>query len=192
MKLKLITLSILIGVALSGCSSYEPKPQLSLVAEANFITSTGDLSSTIVHKNRICLQPSPDAAFSASDSGGVSILNFGVKNDGVSDSSNQKDTEMTGRTPSVLLARELMYRLCELGNNLTLNKDEMLASYNKNLEIIKEIALSETKQTTINITSGVTVTTSDSSQDQVADTTSTTTNDDEGGSSGDLSDTTTN
>jgi hypothetical protein len=183
MKLVSIISLAVVGLTLSGCSTYEPKPQLSVVGGANFITSTGDLASTIVHKNRICLQPSPDAAFSANDSGGVSILNFGVKDDGVNDSNSQKDTEMTGRTPSVLLARELMYRLCELGNNYALNKTEMLTSYNENLKIIKEIALSESKQTTISITSGITVTTSDSSQDQVDDTASTTTNDEEGASS---------
>ena len=181
MKLITLLLPVIFGASLSGCSVYEPKPQLSSVGAADFLTSTGDLSSTIILKNRICLQPSPDAAFSSSRSGGISVLNFGVKNDGLNDSSSGADTEMTGRTPSVLLARELMYRLCELGNNYTLNKEEMLKSYNKNLEIIKEISLSESKQTTISISSGVEIKNDDNAEDQVSRTTTVSDNDNESG-----------
>lgn len=182
MKPILLILVTLFGISISGCSVYEPKPQLTSLPSADFLSSTGDLSSTVVLKNRICLQPSPDAAFSSSRSGGVSVLNFGVKNDGLNDSSNQADTEMTGRTPSVLLARELMYRLCELGYNFSLSKDQMLESYNKNLEIIKEISLSEVKQTTINISSGIDIKNNDSVQDQVSSAMSTSDTESQGGS----------
>lgn len=168
---------LVIAFSISGCSTYSPKPYLSKVGNAEVITSTADLSSTLVNKNYVCLQPSADATFSASNSDGINILNFGKNSDGVSDSNNQNGAEMTGRTPAVLLSRELMYRLCEIGNNHSLSKDEMIKLYAKNLELIKAISLSEAKQTTISISSGLTVESSDKSQDQESSTSSATISD---------------
>ena len=97
-----------------------------------------------------------DAAFSQGESGNLSINIFASQSGGGSEGEESTENEMAGRTPALLLARELLYRLCEFGHNYDLDKTEATALYEKNLDLISKISGIEAGNTKVTITDGVT------------------------------------
>ena len=61
------------------------------------------------------------------------------------------EREMVGRTPAVLMARELFFRLCEFSRNHDLTKNDAMALYRKTLDAVKEVWQTEARKTTVNI-----------------------------------------
>lgn len=143
---------------LSGCAQlYEPKPVVTPVTENTMVTRTSSITHTYVldrnSKYFTCTEPLPDAAFSQGESGStsISILNFGSSPEKASESDNSEELEMTGRTPGVLMTRELFFRLCEFSRNYRLTKEEAKAMYLKTLDTVNEGWKSESARTTVNI-----------------------------------------
>jgi len=70
---------------------------------------------------------------------------------------------MAGRTPAVLMTRELFYRACEFSLNFGLTKQEALDLYNKTLDAVTQVWATEAGNTTVTVgdtvqtTSGVTI-----------------------------------
>ena len=150
-------------VFLSGCTSaYEPTPKTTALDAEKLISNTASVSGTlIVHpKDRkfICTQPPPDAAFSQGESSNLSVNIFASQSEGGSEEEETTENEMAGRTPALLLARELLYRLCEFGHNYALDKTEASALYEKNLELISKISGIEAGNTKVTIGDSVTTT----------------------------------
>lgn len=58
---------------------------------------------------------------------------------------------MAGRTPAILMTRELFFRACEFSQNYKLNKDEALTLYNKTLDTIATVWATEAGNTTVTI-----------------------------------------
>ena len=58
---------------------------------------------------------------------------------------------MAGRTPSVLMAREMFFRACEFSANFDLNKQEALTLYNQTLKTIGDAWATEAQNTTITV-----------------------------------------
>jgi hypothetical protein len=81
----------------------------------------------------------------------VSLVSLGGGSEGAGESSASGETEMQGRTLSVLLARELLFRNCEFSRNNGLNSEQATALYNANLDIIKSVSTIEAQNTTISI-----------------------------------------
>ncbi len=159
------------GAALTGCTSaFEPTAKVQKVGSAWVISDTASLSHTIVREGNkdfaTCAEPPPDAAFDQGDSADVSIaiVKLGGDDSG-GDSQNSSEVEMAGRTPAVLIARELFYRACEFSFNFKLDKGEATAIYTKTLDIIKEGWLKEAGQTTVTIGDKVSTSTSASITD---------------------------
>lgn len=157
---------VLIGFSLlvSACSSlYEPKPQLTHVDGQTVLSNTASLSHVIIYNkksnNYTCTQPAPDAAFNQGESAdfSVSLVSFGGGKDSGEESESSEETEMSGRTPTVLMTRELFYRLCEFSKNHDLSKDEAKELYIKTLTTVKDVWKIEADKTTVKI--GETVTT---------------------------------
>lgn len=179
MKRSGILLSALAAVAaVSGCTTaaYEPNAKVQKVGPAWIISDTASLSHTLVREGDTpfvtCAEPPPDAAFDQGDSAdiNVSLIKFSG-DDGGGDSQNSSEVEMAGRTPAVLIARELFYRACEFSTNFKLNKGEATAIYNKTLDIVSQGWLKEAGQTTVKIGDKVTT----SQNDNVTDTSATVT-----------------
>ena len=148
--------ALVASVFLSACSSaYEPTPKISALDAEKMISHTASLSGVLIvnpKKRRfICAQPSPDSAFSQGESGNVALNIFSYQSDGSSEAEESTEIEMTGRTPAVLLTRELFYRLCEFGHNFDLDKTEAIALYEKNLALITKIFTIEAGNTKVNI-----------------------------------------
>ena len=154
--------------AISCANLYEPKPVTSDLREKTVLSSTASLSHMVVRAAKTdlitCTQPQPDAAFDQSEAAdfSLSLITLGGDDQAGEDTSSS-EVEMAGRTPAVLMARELFYRACEFSDNYKLSKDEALTLYTKTLDSITKVWGTEAGNTTITVgdtvatTSGTTV-----------------------------------
>ncbi|MEM9967076.1 MAG: hypothetical protein AAF755_03130 [Pseudomonadota bacterium] len=148
---------VLLGVALAGCnatgeyvSSYEPRPGLILHSNSD------DLQNTLIKdrgvQTQVCLEPSPDVG-----SGGGTSLAVSDRLGETADISQTRDVvPLGGRTEVTLVARELMYRACELAANQNLTPEQTLKVYQMFLQSLSQVAahVSTPQQTTTYYGSG--------------------------------------
>ncbi len=141
----------------SGCSAvYEPKPEVSKLDSQEVLSHTAAVKNTFVFERDssliFCAEPPPDAAFTQTLD---FDFTFALVNSGGSNGSDEKEgsgeIEMDGRTPTIMLARELLYRLCEFSKNHRLDTDTAIELYKQNLDIIKSVADKTAKNTKIHI-----------------------------------------
>jgi hypothetical protein len=90
---------------------------------------------------RYCRAPAPD--FTATMSEGVSV-GVGLGGRGVAEDKTRGAIALGGRNPEVLLARELLYRACELSMNINASPAETRAIYERFLQSIETMARYET------------------------------------------------
>lgn len=163
--------ALIVGTLISftGCSStavYEPKPNVTPLKEGTIITNTASLRHTYIHNPKtqmiICAEPAPDTGFAQDDSTdglSISLLHTGDQNSLGGESEGSSEDELTGRTPSLLIARELLFRACEFAANFKLNTENALSVYMRNLDIIEKVAAIESERTTIEIKDSISNTT---------------------------------
>jgi hypothetical protein len=125
-------LSLVFALLLSGCGTVDG---LSSIGKNNkdhhlyersgidIIVENASLKTTVIKDKdsfeRICRSPNPD--FAAGQTSGVSVgLGQGPT---IGTSSGEMIDSLGGRSPAVLITRELMYRACELALNLQANPD---------------------------------------------------------------------
>ena len=151
---------ILMGGALAlvaACTppTEPPKAQVTPITGETVITATSSLSQSYILDKMgtkvVCAQPAPDAAYDQSEGGDFSIalINTGSDDGGVSEAS--EDIELAGRTPSVLITRELFFRVCEFSNNFDLTKEEALNLFKQTLTTVQTNWAVEAKNTTVTI-----------------------------------------
>jgi len=153
----------LIGISslvLNGCSTIQtPKPQINKIGEdITTVTATAETTATTFkQKNslkQMCAAPSPDATFNSSDSDSLSIAlvnNSKNSSDGLGNSMAEGGNEMNGRSPAVLITRELFYRLCETYTNFNLTKEEALPLFQKVLDLVGQGWTAEAAKTAVSI-----------------------------------------
>ena len=173
------------AISTVGCSTLsEPKMTgLSLGSDA-VVFGLPSLSSTTVSaensKIRTCLGRGADTTFNDSQSGDMSIAlvssGSANENDDVNDSSNSGESEMSGRTPGVLMAREMFYRTCEFINNHQLTTSEALQLYLHTIDAVSKGWESELQKTTITLTETSTITDTNTASEMNDTTDSVTTN----------------
>lgn len=140
-----ITFAVII-ILLSGCAS---EPQLApshLEINRNSVVditgSTAGLSQTYFVKKEsgywVCNQPMPDAAFDQSKDKSFNFSVIGRNSEGGNDAAGSVNAEMVGRTPGVLMAREMFYRACEFTSNSDLSKDQAMEVYLKTLDAVSQ------------------------------------------------------
>lgn len=151
------------SLMLSACSDiYEPKPHIMSVDNGTVISNTASLSHIISYDfskdYHSCTHPAPDAAFDQGEASdfSVTLISVGNESDAGGESENSQEVEMAGRTPAVLIAREMFYRLCEFSKNQKLDKTDAKDLYVKTLDVIKDVWTIEAGKT--NITIGQTLT----------------------------------
>jgi hypothetical protein len=88
----------------------------------------------------ICDDPGPDAALNEfADSGfSISLIKVGDTGDG-QNSNSIGEAGLGGRSPNVLITRELLYRFCEFAGNTTLTDDQRIALYQATLNAVVSI-----------------------------------------------------
>ena len=165
---KILGSLIAIGV-MTGCSSIErPVPSAHEMGDQYYIPQTAGQSYIRMTDKKgttmyTCTMPQPDATFSQAIEEGIGI-NIGTEEamEGTS------EAEMTGRTPTVLMARELFFRTCEFTTNWQLSKEEAYALWKKTFTTVTTLATIQANQTTVTVgdtvatktanTEGVTIT----------------------------------
>ncbi|MBT4082779.1 MAG: hypothetical protein HOE83_03270 [Alphaproteobacteria bacterium] len=190
----------LASLLLAACSSpFEPVSRTTEVTDLTTISSTASLTHILVADNKspriVCSQPPPDAAFNQAEAGDIAFSISISGDDQSGESEDSEETEMSGRTPAVLMARELFYRLCEFSMNYKLDQKTAITLYTKTLDSITTVWGTEAGNTTVtigdslttsnaaNITASTTaeqsstLAKSDTSTEENSDTTSDTTSD---------------
>lgn len=146
-------------LGLTGCAGSEPRPFHSQIQTSTSISGTAALAQTYLlnpeSSLHICKEPPPDAAFDAASGGEFTLISIGDKT-GESLSAVDAEQEMQGRTPGVVLTRELLYRLCEFSYNQKLDRATAIELYRANLAIIEKINSIEAERTDITISDGLT------------------------------------
>jgi hypothetical protein len=112
---------------------------------------------------KVCLGRGADTAYEHSESGGlsVSLVSSPSQSSESSDfQDNAGEEELAGRTPAVLMAREIFYRACEFSTNYQLTKGEATQIFHAALEAVGSGWSNESENTTVTV--GDTVATSNS------------------------------
>jgi hypothetical protein len=116
---------------------------------------TAGLSQTFFRSKqsgyRICSQPMPDAAFDQSEGGSINVSMVGMGSEGGTEGEGSTNVEMAGRTPAVLMAREMFYRACEFSTNFGLSEEKATQLYLKTLDTVSQGWAIEAGQTTVTI-----------------------------------------
>ena len=145
-KLSSISSFAVIIILLSGCASDKQLAPSHLEINRNSLVevtgSTAGLSQTyFVRKDSgywVCSQPMPDAAFDQTKDKSFNFSVIGRNSEGGNDASGSVNAEMEGRTPGVLIAREMFYRACEFTSNSDLSKDQAMEVYLKTLDAVSQ------------------------------------------------------
>ena len=145
-KLSSISSFAVIIILLSGCASDKQLAPSHLEINRNSVVdvtgSTAGLSQTyFVRKDSgywACNQPMPDAAFDQTKDKSFNFSVIGRNSEGGNDASGSVNAEMEGRTPGVLIAREMFYRACEFTSNSDLSKDQAMEVYLKTLDAVSQ------------------------------------------------------
>ena len=153
-------------LSLSACAAFTHKAEIETLSADSVLFSSPSLKTMVIQdpKNlrNFCLGRGADAVFSETESGDVSITLVSIGNTapekaGVQEQSGEQ--EMSGRTPAVLMARELFYRACELSNNAQLKDKDAIELFNNVLKVVSDGWLQEGKGTKITIGEKSTTTT---------------------------------
>ena len=110
---------------------------------------------------------------------------IGMGSEGGNEGEDSTEAEMAGRTPAVLIAREMFYRACEFSTNFGLSQDQATQVYLKTLDAVSQGWAIEAGQTTVTIGDTVSDTSNNKADNSLtlsetstlSDTQNTTTND---------------
>jgi len=140
-------LALAIVLMSTSCVMTPPQPKVEDLGAIDSITSTSDIQMALVKSHgdseRYCAARQSDVADTRSvgTSLGVSAPSTG---DSISEGSSQGALALGGRSPAVLIVREMMYRACELSLNLNADSDETLKIYKMFMDEMKAIAAMQT------------------------------------------------
>jgi hypothetical protein len=141
--------------SVTGCSVTPPKPSItdSLGGVKVYSTTSAMQSSFVKSRNsgeHFCDSRMSDVADTESASVGLGASIIG-KSESINEGASRGALALGGRSPAVLITREVMYRTCEMVMNLDLNKKEALDLYIQTLNLVKNVAQSDTAVGTTSI-----------------------------------------
>jgi hypothetical protein len=147
---------LVISLALFACgSNYQPVPEHFKIEAESSIAVTAGIAQTFIRSKAsnylLCTQSMPDAAYDQGDDADISYSLVDASSDQISGQDDSNEVEMAGRTPALLIAREMFYRACEFSGNYNLNKQEALSLYQTTLKTIGNVWATEAQNTTITI-----------------------------------------
>lgn len=143
-------LSATAALALSGCAAISPPPQGTLFERegVSMVVIPGGSRETYFSDakslERHCRAPSPDVSVTASEGVSFSMPSLTGKGIGLNEDASSGSLSLGGRNPAVLITRELLYRSCELSNNLNLPSDQALSLFRDTMEAIVRISAGQT------------------------------------------------
>ena len=126
--------------------------------ESLLISSSAAVTSGLLRDSddikHYCASVAPDATFNETTSEGASISLFNIGRSSPEKevvSEGIEETQMVGRTPAVLVSREILYRVCELTGNKSFTNKEVLKLYEKSIDAIVQLASQEMANTSISL-----------------------------------------
>lgn len=175
-----LVVGVVFIAGLGGCAQlYEPTVRTSDVIPNKIISNTSSLSHVFVRDDTkhyfLCSQPQPDTGFDQAEAADFSIFGPGG-GDSSGESENSGEVELAGRTPGVLMTRELFYRACEFSQNYRLTKEEALTLYNKTLDTVSTVWATEAGNTTVTVGDTVENTSSTNQSSKITDSVNANTN----------------
>jgi hypothetical protein len=134
-KLKMIFCGFLI-VSLAGCQSWKMRENTKQTVDGvSVLHSSGAEQFSYIkkHKTLVRLCTETDVDVSSTASGGLTLSAKGAS---VGDTSSKGAVVLGGRDPTVLIARELMFRACELTLNANLKPEDASKIYMGTLNVL--------------------------------------------------------
>ena len=117
------------------------RPGLDVVLDHS--TGVGFVISDPKFKDQVCKTPAPDVLAGVTKSEAIDLPSLlpGSTSNGaaITDSEGYSATNLGGRTPSVLIARDFLYRVCEMTINMQLSPEETVKVYLQTMDKIVEI-----------------------------------------------------
>lgn len=147
-----VTVAVLACLSATGCASLADVKKEELVDRngIDIIGSPSDRLHIIIleggSREQFCKGPGPDIAMTASAGinvglGGVAGLPANAK---IGESIGRGAMDLGGRSPAVLLARELLYRACELALNTRIDASTTISVFKMVLDSIERISALQT------------------------------------------------
>ena len=152
---KALTISVLLVVAtsLSGCGMFPDRKVRTHVLEPNsttVVSYAADRRGTYFQNGTAagsyCAEPAPDVALDSVAKLGMKITAEKAGNADLNTELSIKVVELAGRTQTVLLARELLYRACEMNANGALPDTEVVEQYKAVIALVKDLGQTDLKK----------------------------------------------
>ncbi len=152
MKKNNYLLITLVAIVLSsGCATVTRERKENLVDREglDIVGAPADRLHIIIKEShsteRFCKGPGPDIAATASSGIALGVSGLGLPGkEEVADESSRGALDLGGRSPAVLLARELLYRACELNLNTNSDPKTAIAVYKMTVDAIERISAVQT------------------------------------------------
>jgi hypothetical protein len=134
-------------LVVAGCGTFGSQSRATLFDRTGVdvviepITGNSFLLTDEKIKDQFCMTPPPDLTDSKNSSGSLS-----VKGVSLSEGVGASVAALGGRSPAVLISREIMYRTCELYVNARMTKEESLSLFKSSLDRVIEVTKAQIGQ----------------------------------------------
>ncbi len=183
-----VLFTLVISVFFLGCTAKTPTPIVLERDNVSAIANTADLQMTFIkkdgEKDRYCGPRQSDVADTRSSGATLGIGSLG-KDENIGEGSSEGALSLGGRSPSVLIVREMLYRACELSMNLNTDSKTTIEIYTKFLDSIEKITAAQTGTGVVSVGQKANTTVSMTETGTKASTTTTTTNEEDDNEDGD-------
>jgi hypothetical protein len=146
-------LAIALGALLaSGCAVFTPPAAVHQVAPGVYwaeyeAARRGDWGHLVGDRFTICAQPNPDVAMETTAKLLLQVNYAGISGS-LSPELASKVVELTGRTQTVLVLRETLYRICEQAAAGTLTREDLRALYADALATVRDMTAADRARAT--------------------------------------------
>ncbi len=144
-NLKLAVFSVISTLSLASCQSFGPATTQIKRDGIDIISTNSDQKLSYIKtrgNNEIFCAPREGDIADTYSSGASLGLSVTGKSESVSDSSGKGAISLGGRNPEVLLARELLFRACELASNTNADGPQAVQIYSLFLDKMIEMSQS--------------------------------------------------
>ena len=144
----------MVSASISSCAGLAPASEVEAIVERDGVdvqlipaAYREVYFSPATSNERHCRAPDPDFTVQAGENITLGATLPSGDADSVGLGSTQTATTLGGRTSSVLITRELMYRACELSSNINADSEGTLAIYKSFIDAIERIVSKDTPAT---------------------------------------------
>ena len=143
-------LAVIMTLGLASCATLNDHTQdqkVTRVGNETVITWPADQKHVYLKEKdsarQLCTSTGPDFAIASSAGGSVGV--GGSTGDSLGANAGQADLSLGGRSPSVLIVRDLLYRSCELTMNISASAEKAEEIFFKTLEVVKVVVNTQTE-----------------------------------------------